>query len=846
MPKILLLIFFSFILLSTSYAQLLNESFENETFPPAGWTRESQSGSNQWQRSIIRAKDGFASAFIDYQLTGGDDWLISPQLNLKEKYTLSFWLLRQFPTPYPPDNLEVLVSTTTNQTSSFNTSLININTSGISHLNWSYYELPLHQFENEEIYIAFRHTNIDGNGIWLDDVKVNLTPPVDVGISSSNIINGVQINKSGKDLIAFVKNYGTVPVNNVEVFYKLGNQNVVGPVIMNINILPGDSSPVLFSGANSMSSMVDTSMQIKIYTSLNDDVNFTNDTLKATIYFQTPESEFPYIQTFKSVKGFVNTGANLWSLSTGVNPNGVSNDTMLRANFYNVSSGNIGIIRSGIFDFSNVQSPILSFYTSYRSYLTTENDRLQIAVSTNGGLTFNLGTPELYNKSYLTSPSLATLPISSFPWTPNGTQFEWRHETVDLSEFAGETEVILAFVATSDFGNNCFVDNMIIFDAGELEIFSVTGTGVYGSFEVNNLLVNFAELDNSLRTITESNSGEIPTIGFDIIDLKFSDTFTNDKVVSVDLKIPDEKLNLNFTERLSSGKLYLVTNDTISSNDSINENQSATTQSGSIFTPEDISEIYWHVTYSGDDYNSVATYDVYINLNTLTTMYNPDEVYILKRTDQTENWTAINTTRSGDTLQAKGLQGFSEFAIGYTKLSLIGLTVTVILEGLFNEVTGELNLRDTIKAYLRNATAPYEVVDSSFAVLDSITFEANLIFENAQDGNYYMVIDHRNSLDTWSKAGGENLLLGNLYTYNFTLESSKAYGNNMKLVNSKWCLISGDVNKDGLINATDRGILWNSRNQVGYRVEDLNGDGIVNAVDRGIVWNNSNKAVQRP
>ena len=65
MPKIFLLIFFSFNLLSTSYAQLLNESFESETFPPVGWTRVSQSGSNQWQRSIIRAKDGFASAFID-------------------------------------------------------------------------------------------------------------------------------------------------------------------------------------------------------------------------------------------------------------------------------------------------------------------------------------------------------------------------------------------------------------------------------------------------------------------------------------------------------------------------------------------------------------------------------------------------------------------------------------------------------------------------------------------------------------------------------------------------------------------------------------------------------------
>lgn len=846
MPKLLLLILLSFILLPASHAQLINESFENETFPPIGWTTINQLGSNQWQRSILRAKDGFASAFIDYQLTGGDDWLITPPMILKNKYTLSFWLLRQFPTPYPPDNLEVRISTTTNNAASFITTIASINTAIISHLNWSYYEIPLHQFQGEEIYIAFRHTNIDGNGIWLDDVKVNLTPPVDVGISSSNIFNGIQINKSGKDLIAYVKNYGTVPVSNVEVFYNLGNQKEVGPVIMNSNILPGDSSPVVFSGANAISSAVDTSMQIKIYTSFNSDVNFTNDTLKATIYFQTPESEFPYIQTFGSVKGFVNSGANLWSLTTGVNPNGISNDTMLRANFYNVSSGNIGIIRSRIFDFSNIQNPVLSFYVSYRSYLTTENDRLQIAVSTDGGKTFNLGMPDLYNKSYLTSPSLATLPLFSFPWTPNGTQFEWRHETIDLSEFSGEDEIIIAFVATSDFGNNCFIDNMIVFDAGEIETFSVTGTGVYGSFENNKLVVNFIELDNSASTLTETRSEEITLSGFDVIDLKFSDTFTNEKVAFDDLKIPVEKLNPNLTSRLSSGILYLVTNDTFLSNDSINENLSATTQNGSVFTPEDISEVYWHITYSGDDYNSVATYDVYINLNTLTTMFNPDEVYILKRTDQTQNWTAINTTRSGDTLKATGLQGFSEFAIGYTKLSLIGLNVTVIPEGLFNIQTGELNLRDTIKAYLRNSIAPYEVIDSSVAVLDSLTFVANFIFENAPSGSYYLVIDHRNSLETWSRVGGEILTVGDMTLYNFTTESSRAFGNNMKIVNGRWCLISGDVNKDGVINAEDRAILWNFRNQVGYRVEDLNGDGIVNATDRGIVWNNTNKAVQRP
>ncbi len=177
---------------------------------------------------------------------------------------------------------------------------------------------------------------------------------------------------------------------------------------------------------------------------------------------------------------------------------------------------------------------------------------------------------------------------------------------------------------------------------------------------------------------------------------------------------------------------------------------------------------------------------------------------------------------------------------------LTAINITIIPEGFYNISTGRLNSRDTVWAYLRNTTAPYTIVDSASAVIDSITFTANFEFRNANDGTYYIVIKHRNSLETWSKTGGEAYQRGVASGYDFTNNNSQSFGSNMIQKNSKWCIISGDVFKDGTIDANDRGICWNAKNLTGYRQEDVNGDGVVDAQDRGIIWNNRNKTVQKP
>jgi hypothetical protein len=172
-------------------------------------------------------------------------------------------------------------------------------------------------------------------------------------------------------------------------------------------------------------------------------------------------------------------------------------------------------------------------------------------------------------------------------------------------------------------------------------------------------------------------------------------------------------------------------------------------------------------------------------------------------------------------------------------LSALPSILNVLLEGFWN---GTLQVSDTIKVYLANSTTPYAFVDSAKTLLSSAG-TATLSF--AKTGNYYIVIKHRNHLETWSKLP-QAITTGVTVNYDFTSSSNMAYGNNMKQVGSLWVLYSGDINQDGVIDALDRSACWNDRNLSGYYSSDLNGDGVVDALDRSICWNNRNISVQKP
>lgn len=178
----------------------------------------------------------------------------------------------------------------------------------------------------------------------------------------------------------------------------------------------------------------------------------------------------------------------------------------------------------------------------------------------------------------------------------------------------------------------------------------------------------------------------------------------------------------------------------------------------------------------------------------------------------------------------------------------ITLNLTMFIEGLYNSST-DLQVSDTKKVFLRNTVSPFAKVDSAKAVI-SANGSASLLFGNAPTGIYYIVSTHRNSLETWSKSGGESLTRGIAVSYNFSNALSQAFGNNMKQVDSsplRYADYSGDVNQDCLINLTDIISIYNDAGifVTGYNLTDVNGDNISDLTDVIIANNNSNNFVGR-
>jgi len=164
------------------------------------------------------------------------------------------------------------------------------------------------------------------------------------------------------------------------------------------------------------------------------------------------------------------------------------------------------------------------------------------------------------------------------------------------------------------------------------------------------------------------------------------------------------------------------------------------------------------------------------------------------------------------------------------------LNLTTLIEGFWN---GSSMVSDTARLYLRNITSPYAIVDSAKAYLNS-SGNAIISFFNVGSSTKYLTVKHRNSIETWSSSG-LSFLINDTTDYDFSTSASKAFGNNLTFRLSKHCIYGGDVNQDGIVDATDNSVVDNDANNfvTGYVSSDLTGDNLVDGNDLAITDNNA-------
>lgn len=177
----------------------------------------------------------------------------------------------------------------------------------------------------------------------------------------------------------------------------------------------------------------------------------------------------------------------------------------------------------------------------------------------------------------------------------------------------------------------------------------------------------------------------------------------------------------------------------------------------------------------------------------------------------------------------------------------ISINLKIYLEACYDSLMN-VQVSDTIKLYLHNATSPFLIVDSASSFVNP-DGTVQLKCGNANSGTYYIAVKFRNSIETWSRSGGEQLQRMAVSSYDFSDQLAKAFGENMVQIDSnpvRFGLYSGDVNQDKIIDLTDVISIYNKSILFitgSFIQEDLNGDKIVDISDISTCYNNTRKFI---
>ena len=177
--------------------------------------------------------------------------------------------------------------------------------------------------------------------------------------------------------------------------------------------------------------------------------------------------------------------------------------------------------------------------------------------------------------------------------------------------------------------------------------------------------------------------------------------------------------------------------------------------------------------------------------------------------------------------------------------SPITLNLTVLIEGFYTGgglMNGVLSpsVCDTVTVKLANAISPYAFAATQKSTVNT-SGQGSFVFTGISSGSsYYIVVQHRNSLETWSAS--PVVFSGSSVNYDFSIALNQAFGSNQILVSpGLYAIRSGDVNQDGIIENADFTSIQNNSQlfTAGYFPGDITGDNLIESADYSLIENNS-------
>jgi hypothetical protein len=451
----------------TSKSTLLWEGFEQETFPPSGWTATDRNEDfRTWFRGqnindpILPVHTGQGAAVnlstVDDTYLAPNDWLITPKVAIPAtgSSVLKFWVgINQ---ANVGDMYGVYVSTTnTDVGTGASTGSFTFIKNEVVHTSPDiYYEVTvsLDNYAGQEIYIGFRHYNSwDGYMLLLDDVSVEhtaLETPTFGGAASIDFGNIADTDT--KQTTYTITNTGNadLEVSQLSASPELELSQLPATIGYNqsadVTVTLNSTEVGLYEGSFVLATNDPEHETVTVSVT----ANITSATA-STYYYQDFENGNP--------EGWTHAGP-LFELNTGT---GVNNSTSYRASIINLSTPSFttGAVEMG-------PAPQVSFmYKALNSDNTTpvtEGITLKLSVSDNNGAT--------WTNVHTISPDSEQQHVPSA---------DYATVSVDLSAYANSTCKIRLEVPGVRFGLffGIFVDNVGIGTppAKDLAAASVTG-----------------------------------------------------------------------------------------------------------------------------------------------------------------------------------------------------------------------------------------------------------------------------------------------------------------------------------------------------------------------------------
>lgn len=197
-----------------SRAVLLNESFENDEWPPEGWTTYELGSMGIWEHRLDFGNTGEYCAY--HQDVTGDinSWLVSPQLLIDDSdYLLTFY---EFTSLWETNTCNVLISIgSPNPADGEYTQVFTAQGAG-----WFESQLiDLSMYDGQNVYIGFQVLTLSQpqSAQWfIDDISVAPSSFTDGAISIESPV-GYSPGTGTEDIVVMIENFGTVNITSFEV-----------------------------------------------------------------------------------------------------------------------------------------------------------------------------------------------------------------------------------------------------------------------------------------------------------------------------------------------------------------------------------------------------------------------------------------------------------------------------------------------------------------------------------------------------------------------------------------------------------------------------------------------------